>query len=167
MDMKIEIIVFSRLGGHVGSKPEVMLAEPQHPKARPPTVLQKTLPYGLDLNTFFEDTLDQLMILGYVFQIENEDYRPDLASICFFYNKKETNTFILKDVTLEFFKFLNEHKLVNVDVLLSNLKQIMDFINNNEKIVLKIGKKKFVFDLPIYLKKRSEKIVGELKDLWS
>lgn len=128
-------------------------------------LLEKTLPFGAKINSFIEDVMDKNKLLVYTFKIDNKKVRADFAAIGFVYSKG-TNKFVLKDVVGELFKFLNSKKLLSVNVLKRSIPEIVESINKDEVVVIKFKKKNFKFDIPEYLKKRSDELLGPIKGIW-
>ena len=64
---------------------------------------------------------------------------------------------------IDLFAFLQENNILSVKTLKNNLSTIMNSLNSNSKIVVKVLEKKktkkYVFDYPKYLKKRGYTIL--------
>jgi hypothetical protein len=164
--MPVKAAYISRLPGHAGSHLEVTLGYPEDVPIDKGEVLKITLPMGAGIDDYFEEALGGESVLVYTFQIPNEPgVRADLASIGLVY-QKPTNKYMLKDVVGALFKFLQENKLVTINILKENMPKIVDAINSEVKLTIQAGKKKQTFDIPAFIAKRNEEIVKPLKGLW-
>jgi hypothetical protein len=160
----IKAAYITRLPGKPGSNLEVSLAYPETNLPRE-DILRIMLPTGAGIDEFFEEQIEEDDILVYTFHIPNEGFRADLASIGLVYDKP-TNKYVLKDVIGELFKFLHKEELVTVEILTENLPLIVDALNKEVKLTIETENKKHVFDIPGYIKKRTNEIVAPLKNLW-
>lgn len=163
--MVIKACYLSRLPGKPGSHVEISMIYPEENAIPREEILKKTLPFGAAIDDYFDEELNDNNALVYMFQIPNEGFRSDLASICFVY-EKPTNKFVLKDVVGELFKFMYENKLVALNVLEENLPKIVNAINDRIKLTIKAGKNKHVFDIPGFIEKRTNEIIKPFKDIW-
>lgn len=156
----VKAIHITRLGGFTGSNPEFLAGYPDSKldSAAKQTVIDKSLPAGVQPNSFSLVKVGKEYYLSYIFSINSEsaETRGDLASISVIMDQKQ--------VLIDDFKILFKHifdimlnqteLLITAEFLMESLEEIFKGINKNQRV--KIGK--VVVDIPKIIKKEKLKV---------
>lgn len=165
----VDAVGICRLGGFVGSNPEIIGSVPSletyYNTSEQQEFLKKSLPDGVEPGSFMLDKLKDNLILSHVFSIKSgkEGVRDDLASITVVISEKKVNV----DHFQELFKvimrsFKEEIEKLTPDLLVQTIERIYNGVNKNKKIKLD----KVVVDVPKIVKEKKLTLVkGDISKL--
>jgi len=148
----VEISIISSLEGKRGSNPKVESIFPRN-KTFKDDLLKVSLPFGASPGEFFINEIEKSKIISYIFEIEREGDRNDLASISFSLIST-TITKNLKQVIQELINHLKTHNLLNIETFNQNLSKIVEGLNKESKIKIE----KMVFDVGYFIKDKKLKL---------
>lgn len=153
----ILVSIVSGLEGRVGSNPKILSIFPNTLEASEETIIQKSLPHGATPDKFYEDTIGSNKILVYIFEIQNEDSRNDLASIGLVLDK-DVIIENLKPIIVQLIEWLKSENYLTYEIIQENLPKIIEGINNKSIIVIK--NQVFNVRCDAELEKKSRKVKG-------
>ena len=160
----IENISICRLGGFVGSNPEVISSVLPISSTEEQALLCKALPDGTEPNSYILEKLNNKYILSYTFTIKSNDetVRDDLASIALVMPDKKVNIEdfkILFKLVMDSFK--DEMETINLEQLKYMIERIYNGINKGEKIAIE----NVSIDVPSIVKNKKLKIITEAEKI--
>ena len=128
--MASEYSILLKLGGFIGSNPEILNFFPSLKMSQDESndLLTKSFPHGIRAGDFVEDRHGKHNILSYIFKVKREDERDDLFSFSVLLGKKDKNE-IYKPVMQQLIEILDQHNLLTEDILTTNHKTIFEGIN--------------------------------------
>ena len=136
-NMASEYAVLMRLGGFVGSNPEILNSFPKLNMKQDEfnELLAKSFPHGVHAGDFVEDKHGKYNILSYIFRVKREEDRDDLYSFSVLLSKKD-KTEVYKPILEELIKILDQNSLLTEQVLMNNHKTLFEGINQETDIEL-------------------------------
>ena len=160
----IENISLCRLGGFVGSNPEVISSVLPISNTEEKALLCKALPEGTEPNTYILEKLNNKYILSYTFTIKSTDadVRDDLASIALVIPDKKVNIEdfkILFKLVMDSFK--DEMETINLEKMKYMVERIYNGINKGEKISVE----NVSVDVQSIVSKKKLKILTEVEKI--
>nr|MDO8114306.1 hypothetical protein [Candidatus Sigynarchaeota archaeon] len=160
----IENISLCRLGGFVGSNPEVIGSVLPISNTEEQILLGKALPHGVEPGKYILEKLNNKHILSYVFSMKAKEagVRGDLASIAIILPDKKVNIEdfqVLFRLVIESFKA--ELDKIDVTKLKHMIERIYNGINKGEKISIE----NISFDVPSIVKSRKLRLVSEVEKI--
>ncbi len=135
----IQNICLSRLGGFIGSSPEVLCSHPliELDENTEKEFISKVIPEGIEPNCFSLDKLkNNEMLLSYSFSIkssENDKIRSDLAAISIIIDNNRIDINDLKILLKHLIDKIVEGK-ITTSMLMTSLEIIYNGINNRDQI---------------------------------
>jgi hypothetical protein len=128
--MASEYAVLMRLGGFVGSNPEILTSFPSlnMKQGESSELLAKSFPHGVHEGDFVEDKHGKYNILSYIFRVKREEDRDDLYSFSVLLSKKD-KTEVYKPILEELIKNLAKNNLLTEQILMNNHKSLFEGIN--------------------------------------
>ena len=133
--MTSEYSVIVKLGGYIGSNPEILSAFPalNMDNADISGVLSKSLPYGAKTGEFFLNKYKKYNLISYTFKVEQDADRDDLFSFSILISKRD-KTEIYKPALKQLIEILNTKGLLTEEILLRHQKTIFEGINQEQNI---------------------------------
>ena len=133
--MASEYSILLKLGGFVGSNPEILNFFPslEMSQVESNILLNKSFPHGVRAGDFVEDKYGKYNVLSYIFKVKQDENRDDLFSFSILLNKKDKNE-VYKPVLQELIERLDENNQLSEDILTNNHKTIFQGINQEEDI---------------------------------
>ncbi|NMC08150.1 MAG: hypothetical protein GYA24_23290 [Candidatus Lokiarchaeota archaeon] len=159
----VENISLCRLGGFVGSNPEVLGSILPISNTEQKTLLDKALPHGIEPGKFILEKINNKYIMSYIFTMKAKQagVRDDLASIALVVpadKRINIDDFqVLFKLVIESFKA--ELDKVDVAKLKYMIERIYNGINNREKIAVE----NVSVDVPSILKSKKLRLVTEVE----
>jgi hypothetical protein len=157
----IENISLCRLGGFVGSNPEVLGSVLPISSTEQKALLDKALPHGIEPGKFILEKLNNKFILSYIFIMKAKEasIRDDLASIAVILpadKKLNIDDFqVLFKLVIESFKA--EIDRIDITKLKHMIERVYNGINKGEKISIE----NVNFDVPSIVKSKKLRLVTE------
>ena len=160
----IENISLCRLGGFVGSNPEVISSVLPISTTEEKALLNKALPDGSEPNSYILEKLNNKYILSYTFTIKSSDadVRDDLASIALVVPEKKVNIEdfkVLFKLVMDSFK--DEMDSIDLEKMKYMIERIYNGINKGEKISIE----NVSIDVQSIVKKKKLKLVTEVEKI--
>jgi hypothetical protein len=160
----IENISLCRLGGFVGSNPEVLGSILPISSTEEKALLEKALPHGIEPGKFTLEKLNNKFILSYTFTMKAKDagVRHDLASIALVLPDKRINMVdfqILFKLVIESFK--SELDRIDITKLKHVIERVYNGINKGEKISIE----NVNVDVPSIVKSKKLRLVTEVENV--
>lgn len=133
--MASEYSVIMKLGGFVGSNPEILSSFPPLNMNPDETknLLAKSFPHGVKVGDFIEDKHGKYNVLSYIFRVKREEDRDDLFSFSVLISKKD-KTEIFKPVIKELIEILDKNNILTENILKGNQNVIFEGINYEKDI---------------------------------
>ncbi|MHA1106107.1 MAG: hypothetical protein ACTSPN_10375 [Promethearchaeota archaeon] len=133
--MTSEYSILMKLGGFVGSNPEILGSFPNLKITGDEysELLAKSFPHGVKVGEFVEDKHGKHNVLSYIFKVKREEERDDLFSFSVLISKRD-KTAIYKPVIKELIEILENKNLLTEEILMNNQKTIFEGINQEENI---------------------------------
>ena len=132
--MTSEYAILAKLGGFVGSNPEILSSYPPFSKVGNETdILRTCFPMGAKEGKFFEDRYKKYIVLSYIFKIQQRASRDDLFSFSVLLHKRD-KVEIYKPVLVELVKILEENGLLNEQILTTYHQRIYEGINTESNV---------------------------------
>lgn len=133
--MASEYSLLMKLGGYIGSNPEILGSFPALNITRDQSseLLAKSFPYGVKVGDYIEDKHGKHNVLSYIFKVKREEDRDDLFSFSVLISKKD-KTAIYKPVIKELIDILDKKNLLTEEILMMNQKIIFEGINQEINI---------------------------------
>jgi hypothetical protein len=129
-----EYALFCKLGGFIGSNPEIVSSFPSLSGfGEKSDILNTCFPIGINVGDFHEDRYKKYLVLSYVFKIPRLDDRDDLFSLSVLLHKRE-NVEIYKPVLQELISLLDNNGLLNEEILKNYNQSIYEGLND-EKVI--------------------------------
>jgi hypothetical protein len=134
-NMASEYAVLMRLGGFVGSNPEILNSYPSLNMKQDESneLLAKSFPHGVHVGDFIEDKHGKYNILSYIFRVKREEDRDDLYSFSILLSKKDKIE-VYKPILEELINILDQNNLLTEQVLMNNHKTLFEGINQEMDI---------------------------------
>jgi len=161
----IENISLCRLGGFVGSNPEVLGSVLPISNTEQKALLKKALPHGIEPGKFILEKLNNKHILSYIFTMKAKEtgVRDDLASIAVVLpadKRLNIDDFqVLFKLVIESFK--SEIDRIDVTKLKYMIERIHNGINKGEKISIE----NVNVDVPSIVKSKKLRLVTEVEKI--
>ncbi|MFX0175152.1 MAG: hypothetical protein ACFE85_02860 [Candidatus Hodarchaeota archaeon] len=115
--MATEYAILSKLGGFVGSNPEIISSYPSVSKIGEETdILKKCFPIGAKVGDFIEDNYNKYLVLSYIFKVQQKVDRDDLFSLSVLLHKRD-KVEIYKPALKELVEKLETKGLLNEAIL--------------------------------------------------
>jgi hypothetical protein len=129
-DMASEYAVLIRLGGFVGSNPEILNSFPSLNMKQDESneLLAKSFPHDVREGDLVEDKHGKYNILSYIFRVKRDEDRDDLYSFSVLLSKKD-KTEVYKPILEELIKILGNNNLLTEHILMNNHKTLFEGIN--------------------------------------
>jgi len=133
--MASEYAVLMRLGGFVGSNPEILNSYPSLNMKQNESneLLAKSFPHGVHEGDFVEDKHGKYNILSYIFRVKRKEDRDDLYSFSVLLSKKD-KTEVYKPILEELIHILHQNSLLTEQILMENHKNLFEGINQEMDI---------------------------------
>lgn len=133
--MASEYAVLMRLGGFVGSNPEILNSYPSLNMKQNESneLLAKSFPHGVHEGDFVEDKYGKYNILSYIFRVKRDEDRDDLYSFSVLLSKKDKSE-VYKPILEELIKILDKNNLLTEHILMSNHKTLFEGISQETDI---------------------------------
>jgi hypothetical protein len=129
-----EYAILAKLGGFIGSNPEIISSYPSVSKVGSEAeILDTCFPIGAKEGEFFEDRYKKYMVLSYIFKVQQRSSRDDLFSFSVLLHKRD-KVEVYKPVLGELIKILEENELLNEQVLTVYHQRIYEGINTESNI---------------------------------
>ncbi|MFX0101277.1 MAG: hypothetical protein ACFFCS_17015 [Candidatus Hodarchaeota archaeon] len=165
----VDAVGICRLGGFVGSNPEIIGSVPSlgqyYNESEQQEFLRKSLPNGVQPGSFTLDRLKDSLILSHVFKIKSskEGVRDDLASITVVISEKKVNVGHFQELFKAIMNsFKGEIETLTPTLLMQTIERIYNGVNKNKKIKLD----KVVIDIPkIVQEKKLTLVKGDITKL--
>ncbi len=161
----IENISLCRLGGFVGSNPEVLGSVLPISNTEEQALLDKALPHGIESGKFILEKLNNKFILSYIFTMKAIDagVRDDLASIALVIpadKRINIDDFqILFRLVIESFKA--EIDRIDITKLKHMIERVYNGINKGEKISIE----NVNVDVPSIIKSKKLRLLTEVEKI--
>ena len=133
--MASEYSVLLKLGGYVGSNPEILNSFPilDMGETGSSELLGKSFPHGVKNGDYVEDKYGKHNIVSYIFKIKQENDRDDLFSFSILIGKRDKAE-IYKPVLKELMGLLDKMGLLTEGVLIKYQKAIFEGINQEQNV---------------------------------
>jgi len=134
--MASEYAILAKLGGYVGSNPEIISSYPPYSAVGNETELLNTcFPIGAKAGKFFEDRFRKYLVLSYAFKVKHNSQRDDLFSFSILLHKRD-KVEIYKLILTEFIGMLESDGLLSESTLTDYHQKIYDGINTETDIYI-------------------------------
>ncbi|MFX1357841.1 MAG: hypothetical protein ACFFA8_11250 [Promethearchaeota archaeon] len=135
--MATEYAILAKLGGHVGSNPEIISSFPSIATIGEETeILNKCFPLGSKVGDFIEDRFYKHLVLSYIFKVRREMNRDDLFSLSVLLHKRDKID-IYKPVLKELIDILDRNNLLNETILNQYHDTIYEGMNQEKDVYIK------------------------------
>jgi len=115
--MATEYAILAKLGGYIGSNPEIISSFPSVTTIGGETeILKKCFPLGAKVGDFVEDRFNKHLVLSYIFKVQQESVRDDLFSLSVLLHKRDKID-IYKLVLKELIEILDGNRLLSEAIL--------------------------------------------------
>jgi hypothetical protein len=152
----VDMISICRLGGFVGSNPEILGTFPVNEKPQSDVdikdYLNKSIPFGVAPGSFTIEKFKDKLAVSYLFTLKSQDagVRDDLTSITVVISDKKVNVDDFKKLFVQIIEsFKDEMEKLTPTLLVNTIERIYNGMNKNEKIKLD----KAIIDVPQIIKK--------------
>jgi hypothetical protein len=132
-----EYALFCKLGGFIGSNPEIVSSFP--PLAgfgEESDILNTCFPIGIKIGDFHEDRYKKYVVLSYIFKIQQLADRDDLFSLSVLLHKRD-NIEIYKPILQDLIELLDKNGLLNEETLKIHNQSIYEGLNEEKIIQIK------------------------------
>ncbi|MFX0023052.1 MAG: hypothetical protein ACFE9S_12065 [Candidatus Hermodarchaeota archaeon] len=127
--MATEYAILAKLGGFIGSNPEIISSFPSTSSFGDQTeILKKCFPIGSKVGQFIEDKFTKFQVLSYIFKVEQEGERDDLYSFSILLHKRD-KVEIYKLVLIDVVENLKANGLLNEVILTKYHRTIYEGMN--------------------------------------
>ncbi|MFX1277992.1 MAG: hypothetical protein ACFFA3_01150 [Promethearchaeota archaeon] len=134
--MATEYAILAKLGGFIGSNPEIISSTPSLKSIMTETeLLSKCFPIGSKVGQFIEDKLNKYLVLSYIFKVKQERERDDLFSLSILLNKHDKID-IYKHTLKELVDILEENGLLSELILTKYHNLIYEGMNQEKDILI-------------------------------
>ena len=134
--MASEYAILSKLGGFVGSNPEIVSSYPPYTAVGNETeILNSCFPLGAKAGKFFEDRFRKYIALSYFFKVRKSTERDDLFSFSILLHKRD-KVEIYKEVLVGLIDALESNGLLTESILTDYHQQIYEGINLESDIYI-------------------------------
>ncbi len=134
--MASEYAILAKLGGFVGSNPEIVSSYPPYTAVGNETeILNSCFPLGAKAGKFFEDRFRKYIALSYVFKVRKSAERDDLFSFSVLLHKRD-KVEIYKKVLTELINILESNGRLSESVLTQYHQKIYEGINSESDILI-------------------------------
>ncbi|MHA2338342.1 MAG: hypothetical protein ACXACX_13630 [Candidatus Hodarchaeales archaeon] len=135
--MATEYTILAKLGGFIGSNPEIISSSPSLRLIGGETeILKKCFPLGSKVGQFIEDNLNKYLVLSYIFQVKQELERDDLFSFSILLNKRDKVN-IYKHAIKELIETLEANGLLCETILRKYHNIIYEGMNQEKDVYVK------------------------------
>ena len=135
--MASEYAILAKLGGFVGSNPEIVSSYPSVDNVgNEGDILNTCFPTGAKIGDFYEDKYKKYLVLSYIFRIKQLAERDDLFSLSILLHKRE-KVEVYKPVLKTLVETLEQNGLLNEEVLKEYHKTIYEGINDEKDVQIK------------------------------
>jgi hypothetical protein len=156
-----EYALFCKLGGYIGSNPEIVSSFPSLAGFEEKSdILNTCFPIGIKVGDFHEDRYKKYLVLSYIFKIQQFADRDDLFSLSVLLHKRE-NVEIYKPALQELINLLDNNSLLNEEVLKNYNQSIYEGLNEEKTIYVK----ELLIDFPRIFKEIKAKVLKTKPDL--
>ncbi|MFX1477612.1 MAG: hypothetical protein ACFFCI_05740 [Promethearchaeota archaeon] len=136
MRITSEYALFCKLGGFIGSNPEIVSSFPSLVGFEEKSdVLNTCFPIGIKVGDFHEDRYKKYSVLSYIFKIPQLTDRDDLFSISVLLHKRE-NVETYKPALQELINLLDTNGLLNEEILKNYNQRIYEGLNEEKDIYI-------------------------------
>lgn len=134
--MASEYAILAKLGGFVGSNPEIISSYPSVTAiGNEREILQSCFPIGAKAGKFIEDRYKKYLVLSYIFKVEQEANRDDLFSLSILLHKRDKLD-IYKPALKELIELLQRNGLLNEEMLANYHQTIYEGINSESDVYI-------------------------------
>ncbi|MFX0011516.1 MAG: hypothetical protein ACFE9R_14480 [Candidatus Hermodarchaeota archaeon] len=134
--MASEYAILAKLGGYVGSNPEIISSYPSLiSKGDKQEILQFCFPFGVKPGNFVEDRYKKYLVLSYIFRVTQETNRDDLFSFSILLHKRDKID-IYKAVINRLIEILENDNLLNEKILTDYHQTIYEGINKESDVYI-------------------------------
>jgi len=134
--MASEYAILAKLGGFVGSNPEIISSYPPYSAVgNQSEILNTCFPIGAKAGKFFEDRFRKYLVLSYIFKVKHNQQRDDLFSFSILLHKRD-KVEIYKLILIEFITILENQGLLSENILTDYHQKIYDGINTETDIYI-------------------------------
>lgn len=135
--MASEYSVLLKLGGYVGSNPEILKSFPilNMGEIESSELLVKSFPHGAKNGDYVEDRYGKHNIVSYIFKIKQENDRDDIFSFSILIGKRDKAE-IYKPVLKKLMGILDNEGLLTEKILIENQQTIFEGINQEQDITI-------------------------------
>ena len=159
--MASEYAILAKLGGYVGSNPEIISSYPPYSAVgNQNEILNTCFPMGAKAGKFFEDRFRKYLSLSYIFKVKHNQQRDDLFSFSILLHKRD-KVEIYKSIITEFVYKLENNGLLSQSVLTDYHQNIYDGINAETDIYIE----DLLVDFSRMFKEAKAKILKQKPDL--
>ena len=135
--MASEFAILAKLGGFVGSNPEILSSFPSVTGVGEEVdILNSCFPVGAKVGDFYEDRYKKYLVLSYIFKIKQLTERDDLFSLSILLHKRD-KVEVYKPALKILVETLENNGLLNEEILTEYHKTIYEGINNEKNILVK------------------------------
>jgi hypothetical protein len=132
--MASEYAILSKLGGFVGSNPQIVSSYPPFTGVGSEAeILNTCFPFGAKAGKFFEDRFRKYIVLSYVFKIGKGMERDDLFSFAVLLHKRD-KVEIYKEVLVKLVNILESNGRLSESILTEYHQKIYEGINTESDI---------------------------------
>ncbi|MFX0029388.1 MAG: hypothetical protein ACFE8B_09275 [Candidatus Hermodarchaeota archaeon] len=134
--MATEYAILAKLGGFIGSNPEIISSTPSLKSIGTENeLLSKCFPIGSKVGQFIEDKLNKYLVLSYIFKVKRAHDRDDLFSLSILLHKRD-RVEIYKHVLKELVDILEAKGLLNESILTKFHKLIYEGMNQEKDVLI-------------------------------
>ncbi|TFG03051.1 MAG: hypothetical protein EU542_03430 [Promethearchaeota archaeon] len=134
--MASEYAILAKLGGFVGSNPEIVSSYPPYSAVgNQSEILNTCFPIGAKAGKFFEDKFRKYLVLSYIFKIGQNVERDDLFSFAVLLHKRDKIE-IYKAVITELINILDNSGKLCEGILTEYHQQIYEGINSESDLYI-------------------------------
>ena len=135
--MASEYALLCKLGGFVGSNPEILSSFPSVAGVGEEVdILNTCFPVGAKVGDFHEDRFKKYLVLSYIFKIQQLAERDDLFSLSILLHRRD-KVEIYKPVLRKLVEKLEQNGLLNEEILTEYHKTIYQGINDESDVHIK------------------------------
>ncbi|TFG16621.1 MAG: hypothetical protein EU531_05950 [Promethearchaeota archaeon] len=128
--------IIAKLGGFVGSNPEIVSSYPPYSAVGNETeILNTCFPLGAKAGKFFEDKFRKYLVLSYIFKIRQTAERDDLFSFAVLLHKRD-KVEIYKAVITDLINILDNCGKLSERILTEYHQQIYEGINSESDLYI-------------------------------
>jgi len=134
--MATEYTILAKLGGFIGSNPEIISSCPPLSSIGSETeILNKCFPIGSRVGEFIENKYNKYLVLSYIFRVQHKVERDDLFSFSILLHKRD-KVDIYKCILKELVERLETNGLLNEANLTKYHKKIYEGMNQEMDVYI-------------------------------